>query len=85
MTANAGNINIKSDYLGITIGYHADYHFNFDINTEYGSIRNADEFEFTKKKEDSSEKYYAGYYGNSNASSLIKINSDYGSITFKKN
>lgn len=85
MMANAGNINIKSDYLGITIGYSPDYHFNFDINTEYGSIRNADDFEFTKKHEDSSEKHYAGYNGSSSASSLIKINSDYGSITFKKN
>lgn len=85
MTANAGNLNIKSDYLGITIGYHPDYHFNFDINTEYGSIRNADDFEFTKKHDESGEKYYAGYYGKSSASSLIKINSDYGSITFKKN
>jgi hypothetical protein len=85
MTANAGNINIESDYLGITIGYHPDYHFNFNISVEYGSIRNTDGFEFTKQIKDSNEKHYQGYYGNSNSSNLIKINSDYGSITFKKN
>lgn len=85
MTANAGNVSIQSDYLGITIGYDPGYNFNFDINTEYGSIRNTDNFEFTKKKVESTEKYYLGYYGNSNSGNLIKINSDYGSVTFKKN
>ena len=85
MTANAGNVSIQSDYLGITIGYDPVYNFNFDINTEYGSIRNTDSFEFTKKKVESTEKYYLGYYGNSNSGNLIKINSDYGSVTFKKN
>lgn len=85
MTANAGNITIQSDYLGITIGYHPDYHFNFDINTEYGSIRNTDGFEFTKQIKDSNKNSYKGYYGNSSSFHLIKINSDYGSVTFKKN
>ncbi|WP_339917524.1 hypothetical protein [Yeosuana marina] len=85
MTANAGNINIESDYLGITIGYHPDYHFNFEISTEYGSIRNTDGFEFTKKRIESNENYYQGYYGASNSLNLIKINSDYGSVTFKRN
>lgn len=85
MTANAGNLNIESDYLGITIGYNSNYHFNFDINLEYASIRNTDGFEFTKKHKDSNKSYYQGYYGKSNSSNLVKINSDYGSVTFKKN
>jgi hypothetical protein len=85
ITANAGNVSIESDYLGITIGYDPAYNFNFDINTEYGSIRNTDSFEFTQKKVESTEKYYLGYYGSSNSGNLIKINSDYGSVTFKEN
>lgn len=85
MTANAGNLNVESDYLGITIGYNANYHFNFDINLEYASIRNTEGFEFTKKHKDSQKNYYQGFYGNRSSSNLIKINSDYGSVTFKKN
>ncbi|MEZ4856171.1 MAG: hypothetical protein R2812_06830 [Gelidibacter sp.] len=85
MTANAGNLTIDSDYVGITIGYDANYQFRFDIDLEYASLRDTDGFEFIKKYEESTDKYYQGYYGNPNAASTIKINSDYGSVTFKKN
>lgn len=85
MTANAGNLTIQSDYLGITIGYHPNYHFNFDISTEYGSLRNSEGFEFTKKHIESSNNYYQGYYGNQSSSNLVKIISEYGNVTFKKN
>ncbi|MEO6348451.1 MAG: hypothetical protein ABIO60_11145 [Aquaticitalea sp.] len=83
MTSNAGNVSIESNYTGITIGYDSAYNFKFDLSLEYASL-NSDGFEFTKKKVESSDKYYLGYYGNTSTSNLIKINSDYGSITFKK-
>ena len=85
MTANAGNIDINSDYMKITIGYSEGYNFNFDIDLSYGSLRDADGFEFSKKIEKSSSKYYSGYKGNSSSGNRIKIDSDYGSVTFKKN
>lgn len=85
MTANAGNITIQSDYLGITIGYHPDYNFKFDISTEYSSLKSTDGFEFSKKNTTTSNNYYSGYYGNSSSSNLVKINSDYGNVTFNKN
>ncbi len=85
MTANAGNINIESDYLGITIGYHTEYHFKFDISTAYSSLRNTNGFEFTKKNITTTNNYYYGYYGTSSTSNLVKINSDYGNVTFNRN
>jgi hypothetical protein len=85
MTSNAGDVTIDSDYMKITIGYAVNYSFNFDIELSYGSLRDSDEFEFTKKHIKSSSKYYAGYYGNSTSRNTIKINSDYGSVSFKKN
>ena len=85
MTANAGDINIESDYMKITIGYSEGYSFNFDIDLSYGSLRDTDGFEFIKKNVKSSSKYYSGYNGNSNSGNTIKIDSDYGSVTFKKN
>lgn len=84
MASNAGNINIKTDYVGITIGYQAGYSFNFEIDLEYASLRDANEFHFTKEREESSRNYYLGYYGDASSSNNIKISSDYGSVTFKK-
>ena len=85
MTANAGNVYIDSNYTGITIGYDPSYNFKFDLSLEYASLRDSDGFEFTKKRVESTDKYYQGYYGSSSTSNLIKINSDYGSVSFKRN
>ena len=85
MTANAGNITINSDYVGINIGYDSAYHFNFDIDLDYASLRDSNGFEFNKKRVESTGKYYSGYYGSASSGNLVKINSDYGSVTFKKN
>src|SRR5690554_978028 len=84
LTKNAGNVTIDSDYTGIKIGHASDYHFNFDIHLEYASLTDSG-FQFNKKREESGEKYYSGYYGSSNSSNLIKIESDYGSVSFYKN
>ena len=67
MTSNAGNINIESDYMKITIGYSQGYSFDFDIDLSYGSLRDTEGFEFSKQVEKSSSKYYSGHYGNSNS------------------
>ncbi|WP_299228739.1 hypothetical protein [uncultured Psychroserpens sp.] len=84
MTANAGNINIKSDYTGITIGYNASYHFNFEIGLDNGTLRNHDGFQFSIQNVNHSDKFYKGYYGSANSSNLVRIKSDYGNISFKK-
>jgi len=85
MTENAGNVNIESDYTGIKIGHATNYHFNFDIELEYASLNDSGDFQFNKKREESGDKYYEGYYGSSNSGNLIKIESDYGSVSFFKN
>ncbi len=85
MAEDAGNINIHSDYTSIKIGYAPNYHFNFEINTEYTGISGKDDFEINVSRQDSSEKYYSGYYGNLNSNNNINIISDYGSISFYKN
>lgn len=82
MTTNAGNVNIKSDYVGIKIGIDPLYSFNFELDLEYGTLKELDGFEFYKKRIESSDKYYSGYYGNSNTLNNISISSDYGSVTF---
>ena len=85
MTANAGDLEIESDYVGITIGYDSGYNFDFEINIEYGSLRDEDGLEFNKKNVESSSKYYTGYRGNSSSGNTVKINSEFGSISLDKN
>ena len=60
MTETAGNVNIVSDYAGIDIGYDPGYHFSFDLELSYGSLRNASDLNIIKKTEKSSNKSYFG-------------------------
>lgn len=84
MASKAKSIDINSDYVGITIGHDPNFNFNFDIDLDYGSLRESDGFNFTNKEEEHIKKHYDGYYGSQNSGNLVKINSEYGSITFKK-
>ncbi|MEO8933920.1 MAG: hypothetical protein ABI295_06390 [Xanthomarina sp.] len=84
LTETDGNVTIVSDYTGIKIGHASAFYFNFDISLEYASLKESG-FEFNKKLEKSNQKYYSGYYGSPNSQNLIKIDSDYGSVTFYKN
>jgi len=85
MTANAGNVNIDSDYAGITIGFNSGYNFNFEIDLTHASLRDKDGLEMTNQRIESSDKYYSGYHGNANSGNLIKIDSEYGSVSLNKN
>lgn len=85
MMANAGDVNIESDYAGIKIGYQSGYNFSFDIDLEYASLRDDDGLEITKKRIESSDKYYTGYHGSQNSGNMIRIRSDYGSVSFFRN
>ncbi|ULC60874.1 hypothetical protein MBM09_07705 [Flaviramulus sp. BrNp1-15] len=85
MADNAGNVTIKSDYVGIKIGYAPGYNFDFEIDLEYASLNDDNDLEFTKKIIESSDKYYAGYRGSKSSGNTISVTSDYGSLTLFKN
>lgn len=84
LSSDAGDVSIQSDYTGIKIGYDERYSFNFNISLEYSGLSGTDDFEFTKKNVKSSDKYYEGYYGDSNSSNTININTEYGGVTFTR-
>ena len=84
LTAGAGNVQIQTDYTGITIGYAQEYNFKFSIKLEYASLKGEDDFQIVKKRIESSDKYYEGYYGSASAKNNISINSEYGGVTFTK-
>ncbi|HLT54121.1 MAG TPA: hypothetical protein VKZ97_09525 [Flavobacteriaceae bacterium] len=85
MNSNAGNVNITTDYTGIKIGVSPGYSFNFEIDLEYASLRDSEGFQYTKKRVESTDKYYAGHHGSANSGNLVRISSDYGSVTFFEN
>lgn len=84
VASNAQNIEIDAEHASISMGYASAYNFSFDINLEHCSLRNSDDFNFTKKRIESTEKYYSGSYGANSSQNLVKINSEFGSVTFKK-
>lgn len=80
------NVSIDSDYVGIKIGYDAALSFDFNIELEYGSLKDSDgNFNYIKKRVESSDKYYTGYHNTQNSGNLVKINSEYGSVNFYQN
>ena len=85
MAADAGNVNIQTDYTGIQLGYDPDYAFDFEITAENTGVRGIEDFEINISREKDSDRYYAGYYGQSNSGKLINITSEYGRITFNRN
>ncbi|MGY8913922.1 MAG: hypothetical protein ACKVJF_02410 [Flavobacteriales bacterium] len=85
LAADAGNVQIKSDYMGINIGYHPQYYFDFEITAEYAGVSGKENFEISISTEKSNQKYYKGYYGKSNSGNKVSVSSDYGSVSFNKN
>lgn len=77
-------VNISTDYTGVKLGYDPQMAFNFNLKTDYGSIKGTDNFQINKRHDSGSSKNYEGYYKSQNSNSNIEINTNYGSITFKE-
>ncbi|WP_138434521.1 hypothetical protein [Winogradskyella algicola] len=84
IASKANNVEIDSEFMGITISYDSNYSFDFDIDLEYASLRDSDTFNFTNKEVDSFEKKYNGYHGTKGSGNYVKIKSQYGSVSFKQ-
>lgn len=84
VSESAGNIDIKSDYTGIKIGYDQGYHFDFVLDLEYAGLRCEKDLDIKIKREGVTDKYYEGYSGSKGKNKVV-INSDYGSVIINKN
>jgi hypothetical protein len=84
MAPDAKNLQISTDYTGIKIGYSPEYHFDFEIETEYAGVSGKEDFEINISREKSNANYYKGYQGSQNSGNLMSINSEYGGIAFHK-
>ncbi|MFS4416824.1 hypothetical protein [Maribacter sp. 2307ULW6-5] len=82
MSEGAGDLILRTDYTGIRIGYHPNYHFTFDINTQYAGVSGMDAFILAVQVEKNAAKRYEGHYGQPTANSHVRLSSEYGSIRF---
>jgi len=85
ITSTAGNITIRSDYAGISLGFDNDYHFDFAIDLTYCSAIGIDDLEVLNSSKEKSKRYYSGYHGNRSSGNTINIKSNYGRVTLEKN
>lgn len=84
IASKANTIDIDTKFISLTIGYDAAFNFDFDLDFSHGSLRDSEGFNFTKKHTDHTSKTYEGYYGSENSGNMVKIQSQHGSVSFKK-
>ena len=77
-------ISIVSQYTGITIGFDANFAFNFSISLKYANFIFGNELDFYAKEEVSNSKKYIGFYKKKDSNNL-SIVSDYGNVALTKN
>lgn len=78
------NVNINSDYAGIKIGYDQALSFNFSIDLSYANLSGDEALQIKNTSKNYTSKTYSGFYGDEHTTNTIKINSDYGGVTFRK-
>ncbi|WP_400080046.1 hypothetical protein [Winogradskyella sp. R77965] len=84
IASKANNIDIDVKFTSMTIGFDAAFNFNFDLYFAHSSLRDSDDFNFTNKEINHTSKKYQGYYGTEGSGNMLKINSQHGSVSFKK-
>jgi len=77
------NIDITSDYSGISLGADPDWAFNFSVKTEYAGFKTDFPLDYRKKIIESTDRYYEGNH--KNGSNELKISADYGAIKLNQN
>ena len=83
MSEKSKNVNINTGYTNISLGYDANYSFDFDINTRYGSIKNDSSLEVLMSEIKSNTKRISGYNKKKGQNKVI-INSSYGNVILTK-
>lgn len=83
ITNSANNVNISTGYTDVSLGYDANYAFDFDINTRYGGIKADNSLEVSVNETKNTSKRISGFNKKKSQSNMI-INSNYGNVTLIK-
>jgi hypothetical protein len=79
------NLNIKSDYTTVKVGYDRNASFNYECKTEFGSLKLDPNLITVNSRKEMNETFKEGYCNSQDAKSNIQINSSFGSVTLKSN
>ncbi|SOD19917.1 hypothetical protein SAMN06297358_3624 [Pedobacter xixiisoli] len=88
--ASSKIVNIDTEYLGVTLGFAANYGGSLNVDTQYGSLKAGEGINARRVGDDdddrgsSSRRDYAGTIGKGGASN-VKVSVRYSSATFRVN
>lgn len=76
-------IELSADYAGLSLGIDPNWGFDFEITTEYASLKSDLTLDYRKKIIEQEDHYYQGKY--KNGGGMLRIESDYGGVKLYKN
>lgn len=87
--ASSKMVNIDTEYIGVNLGFAANYGGSLNVDTQYGSLKTGEGINARRVGEDdergsSSRKDYTGTIGKGGASN-VKVSVRYDSATFRVN
>jgi len=84
VTTGCKTLSIDGDYLNISAGFNPDYSADLEVQTNYAAFKYGDRVSANQigNKDDSNSKHYTGKIGKGSGA-VVKIKSDYGSVTIK--
>lgn len=75
------SVKIVADYTGIRIGIDRNTSCNVIAKLSFGNLTyNENDFTFTKKRINSTDKYYEGYHKKENTNATISTTTDFGNV-----
>ncbi len=77
-------LTIKSDYTDVKVAHDRSLPFDFEINTEFGTLNLGSTLQTVDSRKDYNELYKKGYNGAAGAGGSIEINSSFGSVTLRE-
>ena len=79
------NLNIKSDYTTVKVGYDRNASFNYECKTEFGSLKLDPKLTTVNSRKEMNETFKEGFCNSQDGKSTIQINSSFGSVRLKSN
>lgn len=76
-------VDISADYAGLSLGIDPNWGFDFEVITEYASLKTDLDLDYKQRIIEQVDRYYQGRY--KSGEGKLKITSDYGAVKLYKN
>ncbi|WP_156180287.1 hypothetical protein [Rufibacter radiotolerans] len=84
VASNFKNVNLTAGYTGMALGFADNSAFNFEVDTQFGSLKmDQDLANFSFKEVRNTSSSYKGKYGKSSPKGTVNVTSRYGSVAFQ--